>query len=471
MRMESLLIKPRTEKVFLAKHDVMDRISHPVVVLCPKGEVLSCNLAFSQLTGFDLDDLQGAKWDELTVPGWRNIENDVFKKANRYNKVQRYEKMCHVKDGSPLVLQATVDPILDEEGHLEYYFILLSENQVPVETGENVAADPGLRVDVREGLTIISGFSHDSKSKDELFKVLAENARDVIYRVQIVPEPRFEYVSPAVSVITGYSQEEMYSNPGIIKDLIYADDQLLLQNILSGNTDFTQTNILRWQAKDGRVVWTEQTNVPVYDNHGRLVALEGIARDITERKLMEEQLRFLSLHDPLTGLHNRAYFIEEMRRFDSGRYDPVGILVCDVDGLKLINDTMGHHAGDKLLASAANVIKECFRDSDVVARIGGDEFAVLLPNSPASVVEKACSRIKDKVADRNGFNPQVPLSISVGHAVKTGSDMYMNELFKEADNRMYQQKILNKKSFLRFMVNNIIKNADIAEFFSEESTE
>ncbi|MGE5416262.1 MAG: diguanylate cyclase domain-containing protein [Acidobacteriota bacterium] len=469
MYLESVLAKPRTDKVFQMKKDVLDRISHPMVIVCPKGDIVACNLAFTQLTGFVLDDLNGTKWDELTVPSGRIKENEAFKNAVGQRKRQCYQKLSNLKGGAQISIQAIVDPIFDEEGRLEYYFILLDDVQSTAEAEYYESTDTGLKIDVREGLTIISGFSNEHKPKDEMFKILAENARDVIYRVQLYPEPKFEYISPAVSKITGYSQEEMYINPGMIKNLIYSDDQLLLQNILNGHTDFTQTNILRWLAKDGKLVWTEQTNVPVYDNRGRLVAIEGIARDITERKLMEEQLRFLSLHDPLTGLHNRAYFMEEMRRFDSGRFDPVGILVCDVDGLKMINDTMGHHTGDQLLASAASVIKECFRDSDVVARIGGDEFAVLLPNSPTSVVEKGCHRIKEKVAVCNGFNPQVPLSISVGHAVKTGCNMYMNELFKEADNRMYQQKIHNKKSFLRFMVNNILKNADVTEFFSEES--
>ncbi|MHB8917084.1 MAG: PAS domain S-box protein, partial [Desulfocucumaceae bacterium] len=105
-----------------------------------------------------------------------------------------------------------------------------------------------------------------------------------------------------------------------------------------------------------------------------------IVRDITERKKMERQLSFLSLHDPLTGLYNRAYFEQELRRLEDGRHTSAGIILCDVDGLKIVNDSLGHDAGDTLLAVTAGVIRTSFRGSDMVARIGGDEFAVLLSN-------------------------------------------------------------------------------------------
>ena len=86
-----------------------------------------------------------------------------------------------------------------------------------------------------------------------------------------------------------------------------------------------------------------------------------IYTNVSQRKHFEEQLRYLSLHDRLTGLYNRNYFEEEIRRIESGRFSPTGLLVCDVDGLKLVNDTLGHDAGDKLLYSVARVIEKCFR--------------------------------------------------------------------------------------------------------------
>ena len=117
-------------------------------------------------------------------------------------------------------------------------------------------------------------------------------------------------------------------------------------------------------------------------------------RDVTEKKKAEEQLKYLSLHDPLTGLYNRTFFEEGMRRASDGRFDPIGIIICDLDGLKLINDSLGHDAGDSLLAAAAGIIGKTFRKGDIVSRIGGDEFAVLLTGSDEAAVEEAYLRLR-----------------------------------------------------------------------------
>jgi len=177
--------------------------------------------------------------------------------------------------------------------------------------------------------------------------------------------------------------------------------------------------------------------------------MQAIIRDISDRKQMEEWLRYLNMHDKPTGLYNRNYFEEEMQRLQSGRFDPVGIVVSDIDGLKLVNDSLGHDAGDRLLAAAARILMKCFRDSDVVARIGGDEFAVLLPNCSPEVVENACQRIKETLVEYRQSHPPIPISLSVGWAVKMNASKSMWEVFKEADNHMYAEKPKNRADFQR----------------------
>jgi diguanylate cyclase (GGDEF)-like protein len=175
-----------------------------------------------------------------------------------------------------------------------------------------------------------------------------------------------------------------------------------------------------------------------------------MARDITERKLAEAQLKYLSLHDSLTGLYNRAYFDEEMRRLESGRNRPFAIIVCDIDGLKQVNDTMGHQAGDKLLVAAAKVIKESFRCEDLIARIGGDEYAIILPNSDLTAANFASSRLRAAVDLYNENHPSLPLSISVGCAASSDDTVYVSEIFKEADDKMYKEKLYRKKKIRQF---------------------
>lgn len=189
--------------------------------------------------------------------------------------------------------------------------------------------------------------------------------------------------------------------------------------------------------------------------------------DFTERKRTEEQLKYLSLKDNLTGLYNRAFFEREMARLEGNRCATMGMIVCDVDGLKLVNDTLGHHVGDALLIAAAKVIMKSFREDDVVARVGGDEFAVLLPNSNVITVEKGCQRIRAAVDRYNEANPQLPLSISLGFATSEASFISMSDLYKEADNNMYREKLHRSKSARSAIVLTLMKALEARDFITE----
>lgn len=174
-----------------------------------------------------------------------------------------------------------------------------------------------------------------------------------------------------------------------------------------------------------------------------------IFTDQTEQKKIEEQLRHLSFRDNMTGLYNRSYLEQECVRMASGRFNPVGFISCDVDGLKLVNDNLGHHAGDMLLNTVGQILKNCFRDCDVVARIGGDEFAVLMPLSDESIVRKACQRIRSKVEEHNLHNLSMPVSISIGWtSVDLAEYMDIHAMIKEADGRMYHDKQNNRGKYI-----------------------
>lgn len=166
----------------------------------------------------------------------------------------------------------------------------------------------------------------------------------------------------------------------------------------------------------------------------------AIGRDITERKRLENNLKYLSLHDGLTGLYNRHYFDAEMKRYESGEHDPIGIVICDIDGLKIINDTMGHLAGDEALKAGARLLKDSFRDGDVVARIGGDEFGVIMPRSNWNGVRAALRRLDRATEIYNFKNPQLQIRFSRGCAVRYARFKSLRETLREADDRMYHNK-------------------------------
>ena len=164
-------------------------------------------------------------------------------------------------------------------------------------------------------------------------------------------------------------------------------------------------------------------------------------RDITEYKLYENQLKQLSLYDQLTGMYNRNYFDAQLKRFSISGEDPITILTTDLDGLKLINDTLGLSRGDELLRECAGILEQSLRTSDLLARVGGDEFAAILPRTKERAGEKIVSRIRSQVKEYNENNPHLPLSISIGMASVENDSKTLQEAYKEADDNMYRDKL------------------------------
>ncbi|MGE5396785.1 MAG: diguanylate cyclase domain-containing protein [Chitinophagales bacterium] len=191
---------------------------------------------------------------------------------------------------------------------------------------------------------------------------------------------------------------------------------------------------------------------------------ESLKAEIVERKKAEEQLRFLGLHDYATGLYNRAYFSEEMRRLDAGRHYPVSIIMCDVDGLKIVNDALGHESGDALLLEVANILRAGVRKGDVVARVGGDEFAILIPHSSIKDVEVIAKRIEALVLKTNKSNRKLPLSISLGYATSFDKSKSMDELYREADNDMYKAKALHRQASMGVIFKTIRRTLKTKDF-------
>lgn len=185
--------------------------------------------------------------------------------------------------------------------------------------------------------------------------------------------------------------------------------------------------------------------VPLADQGCSPAGYMVMVQDVTDQKRAEEELKFLSLHDSLTGLYNRSYFEQEMERVQNGRYFSAVVVVCDIDGLKSLNDTRGHETGDGLLRAAASAIQGAFRTGDMVARIGGDEFAAVIPNCSRSGVEGIKKRIERNISSFNSAGNGFTMSISVGCSFGDGQPLDMEELFREADRRMYVEKRNRKK--------------------------
>jgi len=163
-------------------------------------------------------------------------------------------------------------------------------------------------------------------------------------------------------------------------------------------------------------------------------------RDITEQKKAEEKIWYLSCHDKLTDLYNRAYFEEELKRLDTRRQLPLSVIFCDVNGLKVMNDNHGYDKGDQLLCKVADILRGSFRTEDIVARWGGDEFIIVLPNTDEKIVDDIIDRICEDCKLANEFS--FPISISFGKAIKNKKSQDINLIISQAEKSM----IMNKRA-------------------------
>jgi diguanylate cyclase (GGDEF)-like protein len=188
-------------------------------------------------------------------------------------------------------------------------------------------------------------------------------------------------------------------------------------------------NNRHYEYRVGLIRWQE----------GRLVKL-AIATDSTERKQHEARLEYLSLHDSLTGLHNKTYFDSEIRRLEGGREYPVTIIVADLDNLKAVNDSRGHSIGDHVLKTSAGILKKAIRKGDVLARVGGDEFFIIMPRSDLSAGENVMNRIDIEIEEYNHRCPDLNIGISMGLAVSTGPEEPLDDTCVRADRLMYRKK-------------------------------
>jgi diguanylate cyclase (GGDEF)-like protein/PAS domain S-box-containing protein len=190
---------------------------------------------------------------------------------------------------------------------------------------------------------------------------------------------------------------------------------------------------------EGKTLHLEKVKTPIFNDAGEAIGVIGIIYDVTDSKEIEVTLRHESTHDILTGLYNRAFFDTELERLSHGRLFPLSIVMADINDLKRVNDTLGHSEGDKMIGLAARIMLEAFRSEDIVARIGGDEFAVLLPKTDRKVAEEAVERILRSPEVVNG-----EVSIAFGIACAKDKE-HIAVALKASDERMYQDKSNRKK--------------------------
>lgn len=203
------------------------------------------------------------------------------------------------------------------------------------------------------------------------------------------------------------------------------------------------------------------------DGEGGIQQILGVCADQSELRDLKKSLDQSRFCDPLTGLLSRKSFEAEMERFDQGDYDPVGILTVDVNGLKFVNDTVSTEEGNRLLLKAADVLREAFPGNETIARVGGDELAVLVVRTDRQALDKARRAIRGAVERYNDTLPDLPLSLAVGFALNDEEPATVREVFTQADNNMYREKLLCHQSIHSSVVQTLNKALEARDFITE----
>jgi diguanylate cyclase (GGDEF)-like protein/PAS domain S-box-containing protein len=430
----------KAEEIQTRHQLIFEKARDAILMVRLDGRIIDVNLAAINAYGYSRDEFLTLTVHDLRIPEEIDQVDAQMEQANSRGIL--FETLHRRRDGS--------------------YF--------PVEVNSTGAMlnHERILVSVIRDITERRQSEESLRQSEEKYRNIFENTAEGIY--QTTPEGRFININPAFCEMLGYSRpEEIINNITDIGVQLYVhpEDRKKLDAILAEKNRVTNYEAELYQ-KNGNTIWIAINARAVRDQSGKILYYEGTCRDITERKQAEAQLKYLSYNDLLTGLYNRNYFEEEMRRIGKMRNVPVGIIMCDVDGLKLVNDTMGHKTGDELLIAASHVLRACFRESDIIARVGGDEFSVLLPYIDDDRLQKAAHRIRVEVQRHNMGNNEVPLSMSIGIAFRQDDSVNIYDLFERADNSMYREKLRSSQSARSAIVQTLMKTMEVRDFVTEK---
>ncbi len=250
---------------------------------------------------------------------------------------------------------------------------------------------------------------------------------------------------------------------GSLEDV--ADDQTVIRD--RKISVMQKTKVL---SEGGRRFF-EVHKAPICDIAGNVVGIIATGRDITELVQKQEHLRYIGYHDMLTKLHNRNYFEQLPEKLLKDNVEKLGMVICDIDGLKLVNDTLGHTAGDERLKVSAGILAQSVGSCGEVSRIGGDEFVVVVPDASQKIVDIIVHRMKVLLEEHNCSCEHFPLNISFGVAIGNLSTTDFFTIFRDADNSMYRDKMLHAESSQNVMVKTVIKMLSMKDFIMEGHAE
>ena len=404
---------------------LVDTISDPVIHTDLSGNILFVNNKTLQIGGYKREEIEGHNMLSFLPPEEHaGLIHNISLMMEGKVRLQEYQLI--IKDGRKIPFELNGGVLRNEDGTPYGYVV--------------VCRDITERRRTEEAL----------RESEERYRGLVENASDIVFRTD--ETGHFTFVNPAALLMTGYEEKELIGMhyPKLIRpDMLEETKKFFEQQLIKGiKNTYLEYTIL---GKDGHEIWLGQ-NTRLISENGHIVGFQAMARDIMESKRKEAEILTLSITDSLTSLHNRRGFLSLAgHQLKLAQRSKVGIILffADLDGLKWINDTLGHEEGDRALIETAAVLKETFRTSDIIGRIGGDEYAILTVDVTEANSETIIKRLQSHIRTKNNQkNRKYTLSISFGCSYYDPlSPCSLDELMASADKLMYEQK-QNKKRLL-----------------------
>ena len=295
-------------------------------------------------------------------------------------------------------------------------------------------------------------------SKDEL-QLILDTAAEGIYGIDL--KGNCTFCNKSCIKILGYSDQEELLGKNMHWQIHHTrgdgspfpiDDCSIFKAFIEGEGSHVEDEVF-WRA-DGTSFDVEYYSYPQIKN-GEITGAVITFMDISERKQKEAEIQYLNCYDTLTGLHNRRCFEDNRAKIDIPDNLPLSVIFADINGLKMTNDIFGHTAGDELIKKSSEILQQVCRQNDVVARVGGDEFIILLPNTTKENAEKILARIKSEFAEARV--EAIKFSIALGLDTKRSPDQFLDEIMANAENAMYKNKTMNRKSINKDIIDTIIE--------------
>lgn len=386
------------------------------------------NPAFTQLLGYSSDELATLSLWDITVP--EDCDNEAVLmqdclqgNRNTYHLEKRYRR----NDGTSIWVSVNTAMVRDDQAQLQFGMIMIKD------------------------ITARKLAEQALETSEARYRLLAENMTDLVCLHQ--PTGEYLYVSPSSMTLLGYASDDLIGrNP---YDFFHPDDrEQIRQNAHYNALCQTPTPIIyRMRHADGQYIWLETLTIPILDEAGQVVRLQTTSRDVSDRVQVQLQLEHDSVHDILTGLPNRVLLIErlELALNRAKRYPDMSfaVLFVDLDRFKVINDSLGHLAGDRVLKWVAQKLRQLIRETDLVGRISGDEFVILLEAIEGiHEVLRVTERILNDMAtpllmdDREVF-----VTLSIGVVINCATHYQAADILRDADIAMYRAKLNGKARY------------------------